>query len=61
MSMPAPTSAAGPIAEFIGRHETLRAIVEWIADRIADEPKVDDSIDWEDGEDHEEPVGPATL
>jgi len=61
MSMPAPTSAAGPIAEFIERHETLRAIMEWIADRIADEPKVDDSIDWEDGEDHEEPVGPATL
>ena len=61
MSMPATPSAATPISEFIARHETLRAIVEWIADRFADEPEVDTSIAWEDGEDHDEPMGPSTL
>lgn len=61
MSLPAPHSA-GPVAEFIARHETLRSIVEWLADRFADSPDLDDdSIDWEDGEAHDEPRGPATL
>ena len=53
MSMPA-THASSPIAEFIDRHETLRMILEWIHDRFADAPKLDDSIDWEDGEEHDE-------
>ena len=61
MSMPATSSAARPIAEFIERHDTLRMIMEWIADRFADAPEVDTSIDWEDGEEHDEPHGPATL
>jgi hypothetical protein len=60
MSMPA-SHQAGPVAEFIERHDTLRTIMEWIADRFADAPEVDDSIDWEDGEEHDEPHGPATL
>ena len=50
-----------PIAAFVERHDTLRMIMEWIADRFADSPKADDSIAWEDGEDHDEPIGPATL
>jgi hypothetical protein len=61
MSMPASHSSAGPVAEFIERHETLRTIMEWIADRFADAPEADDAIDWEDGEEHDEPHGPATL
>jgi hypothetical protein len=59
--MPASHSSAGPVAEFIERHETLRTIMEWIADRFADAPEADDAIDWEDGEEHDEPHGPATL
>ena len=59
--MPASHSSAGPVAEFIERHETLRTIMEWIADRFADAPETDDAIDWEDGEEHDEPHGPATL
>jgi hypothetical protein len=35
--------------------------MEWFADRLADTPEVDTSIDWEDGEEHDEPHGPATL
>jgi hypothetical protein len=49
------------VADFIERHDTLRMIMEWIADRFADSPELDDSIDWEDGEEHDEPHGPATL
>jgi hypothetical protein len=49
------------MADFIERHETLRMIMEWIADRFADSPESDDAIDWEDGEEHDEPHGPATL
>ncbi|MEO7223123.1 MAG: hypothetical protein ABIY37_11675 [Devosia sp.] len=49
------------MADFIERHETLKVIMEWIADRFADSPEVDDAIDWEDGEEHDEPHGPATL
>jgi len=61
MSLPAPHPHPAPFAEFIERHDTLRMVMEWIADRFADEPKADDSIDWEDGEEHDEPHGPATL
>jgi hypothetical protein len=60
MSMPA-SQSVGPLAEFVERHETLRMIMEWIADRFADDPQVDDSIAWEDGEEHDEPDGPAAL
>ena len=58
--MPA-SHPADPVAEFVERHDTLRMIMEWIADRFADSPEIDDSIAWEDGEEHDEPVGPATL
>ena len=61
MSMPAPQLPAGPIAEFVERHETLRTIMEWIADRLAGPPETDDTIDWEDGEEHDGPHGPAAL
>jgi hypothetical protein len=61
MSMPAPHSAVSPLAAFIERHESLRMLMEWLADRFADAPVIDDSIDWEDGEDHDEPHGPAAL
>jgi hypothetical protein len=53
MSMAAHHTPA-PILEFIERHETLRMIMEWITDRFADAPLVDDSIAWEDGEEHED-------
>jgi hypothetical protein len=61
MSKPAPQHQSGPVAEFIERHETLRMITEWIADRFADTAHIDDAIEWEDGEEHDEPRGPATL
>jgi hypothetical protein len=61
MSMPASHQHTGPLAEFIERHDTLRMVMEWLADRFADEPEIDASIDWEDGEEHDEPHGPATL
>jgi hypothetical protein len=61
MSMPAPHHPVSPVVEFVERHEPLRSIMEWIADRFADAPQVDDTIDWEDGEEHDEPHGPATL
>jgi hypothetical protein len=60
MSMPA-SHSAGPVAEFIERHETLKLLMEWLTDRFGDAPDVDDTIDWEDGEQHDEPHGPATL
>jgi hypothetical protein len=60
MSMPAPHHFS-PVSNFIERHDTLKAIVEWVTDRFADNPEDDDTIDWEDGEEHGEPHGPATL
>ena len=60
MSMPA-SHASDPIAEFVERHDVLRMMMEWIADRFADAPEIDTTIDWEDGEEHDEPQGPATL
>ena len=52
MSMPAviPT----PIAELVEKNDTLRMIMEWIADRFAEEVETDTSIAWEDGEEHED-------
>jgi hypothetical protein len=50
-----------PFAEIVERHDTLRMIMEWIADRFADTPEEDTSIAWEDGAEHGEPQGPATL
>jgi hypothetical protein len=51
-----------PFDEMVERHDTLRMIMEWIADRFADTPKeADTSIAWEDGEEHDEPTGPSTL
>lgn len=64
MSLPAPIHQhqfAGPVAEFIERHDTLRMLMEWVADRLRDTPEPDTSIDWEDGEEHDEPHGPPTL
>ena len=61
MSLPAPHQPSSPVADFISRHEGLRTLMDWLADRFADAPESDDGIDWEDGEDHEEPHGPATL
>jgi len=49
------------MAGFVERHDTLRMIMEWLADRFADSPELDDSIEWEDGEERDEPRGPATL
>lgn len=61
MSMPAPQPSHSPVAEIVARHDTLRMIMEWIADRFADSQETDDSIAWEDGEEHDEPQGPAAL
>lgn len=52
MSMPAqPTS---PIAEFIAHNDVLRAIREWLLERLGEHPDPDTSIAWEDGEEHED-------
>jgi hypothetical protein len=61
MSMPSPKHDMMPAIDAAGRHDVLRMIMEWIADRFADSPETDTSIDWEDGEEHDEPHGPATL
>ena len=61
MSSPVTQQESGPIAAFIERHETLRAVIEWIADRFADEAVPDTEIGWEDGEDHDEPQGPISA
>jgi hypothetical protein len=61
MNLPAPQHQTGLMAELIERHETLRMVMEWIADRFADTPQIDDTIDWEDGEEHDQPHGPTTL
>jgi hypothetical protein len=50
-----------PFADLGERHDALRMIMEWIADRFADTQDEDTSIAWEDGEEHDEPQGPATL
>jgi hypothetical protein len=52
---------ARPFDEIVQRHDTLRMIMEWIADRFADTQPEDTSIAWEDGEEHDEPIGPSTL
>ena len=61
MSMPASHHPVSPVAEFIERHDSLRMIMAWLTDRFADAPEIDDTIDWEDGEEHDEPHGPAVL
>lgn len=48
-------------ADLAGRPDMLRTIMEWIADRFADAPEIDDSIAWEDGEEHDERTGSSTL
>ena len=52
MSMPVviPT----PIVELVEKSDTLKMIMEWIADRFAEEVEADTSIAWEDGEEHED-------
>lgn len=60
MNMPVPNHIP-PLDALVERSDTLRMIMEWIADRFADEEKVDDSIAWEDGEEHDEPQGPSSL
>jgi hypothetical protein len=63
MSLPAPVPQhqIGPVLDFIARNDTLRTLMEWVADRFRDVPEPDDSIDWEDGEEHDKPHGPPTL
>ncbi len=59
MSMPAVQH--GPIVEFIERHDTLRMIMEWLADRFAETEEGDTSIAWEDGEEHEDEALPPAA
>jgi|GEM_PF-5708517 len=51
---PIADSLSRPLAGFVERHDMLRMMMEWIADRFADSPEVDTSIAWEDGEEHED-------
>ena len=53
MSMPS-HSEPHPIAAFVERHDVLRMLMDWIADKFADMEEVDTSILWEDGEEHDE-------
>jgi hypothetical protein len=59
MSVPASHLPHRPIVEFAERHDVLRMVMEWIADRFADAPEIDTSIAWEDGEEHEDEDEPA--
>ena len=61
MSMPAPQPSHPPVTDLAMRNDTLRMIMEWITDRFADAPEADGDIEWEDGEEHDEPHGPAVL
>ena len=50
------------VAAFVERHDVLRMIMDWFTDRFAETAEeADTSIDWEDGEEHDEPVGPTTI
>lgn len=57
MSMPVviPT----PIVELVEKNDTLKMVMEWIADRFAEEVETDTSIAWEDGEEHEDEGAPG--
>ena len=61
MSVPVAQHPNRSVVEFIERHDTLRMIMDWIADRFADAPEIDTSIDWEDGEEHDDDEGSAAL
>ena len=57
MSMPAHIPA--PFVELVEKNDTLKMIMEWIADRFAEEAEADTAIAWEDGEEHEDEDLPA--
>jgi hypothetical protein len=40
------------------QYEMLRAVLDWIHDLMAEKPEADDSIDWEDGEEHDKMLAP---
>lgn len=46
---------------FTEHPDTLKMILEWIADRFADTGETDTAIDWEDGEEHDEPTPTASA
>ena len=41
--------------------QAIQKLAELTTKHFADEEKQSDAIDWEDGEEHDEPHGPATL
>jgi len=59
MNMPAVQH--GPILQFIERNDTLKMIMEWLADRFSDSEEPDTSIAWEDGEEHEDEALPPAA
>jgi hypothetical protein len=59
MSVPVLHLPHRPVVELAERHDVLRMVMEWIADRFADTPEVDTSIAWEDGEEHDDEDAPA--
>ena len=40
------------VLNLVQHNETLRAILSWVADLLAEKTAPDTSIEWEDGEDH---------
>lgn len=52
--MSIPVVIPTPIVELVEKNDTLKMIMEWIADRFAEEASVDTSIAWEDGEEPED-------
>lgn len=40
------------VLNLVQHNETLRAILSWVADLLAEKNGPDTSIEWEDGEDH---------
>ena len=59
MSMP--VALPVQIVELVEKNDTLKMVMEWIADRFADEVDVDTSIAWEDGEEHEDEALPPAA
>jgi hypothetical protein len=42
------------VLDLVQHNEVLRALLAWVTDLMAEKQPADTSIDWEDGEDHDE-------
>ncbi|MEO6395579.1 MAG: hypothetical protein ABIO40_06675 [Devosia sp.] len=45
---------ARPVLNLVQHNDTLRAVLGWVHDLLAEKQQPDTSIEWEDGEEHED-------